>query len=353
MCPLWQYVSRSSHRAESRRQFVDQRHLQSRSQSHDLVPGGGHTAKNVPRTCPLDASALSSTNETSEWHAQHLRLPRRNRQHARNGHQREPRVHQEGRQLGRGGAANPKAAPTNRQSNQARRRVQRLDDSGGQAQRNTSRSAQEPQQNLAQGHPRDASDDARPIIGVGSSGDQGVQPRRQTQTQTYAEKVRQEVRGRTRGPPFVWAYVGLIMSLQQRGQHGRHANGTRAYRRTGPIGTHLAKPNLRRGSILQAGQNVQSGYQENHTEYRVARETVARSRSTQSNQGRAQVRTSTAHGHGTRATRVLGRYDEDVNIMVKAFFTERGVQANSKAWHNATQSEHIQRTAIAHAQRPK
>ena len=39
----------------------------------------------------------------------------------------------------------------------------------------------------------------------------------QEQTQTDAEKVRQEGRGHTRGPPFVWAYLGLIKSLQQRG----------------------------------------------------------------------------------------------------------------------------------------
>ena len=53
------------------------------------------------------------------------------------------------------------------------------------------------------------------------------------------------------------------------------------------------------------------------------------------------------------APRVSGRSAEDVKIMVKAFLAERGVQANSKAWHNAVQSEHIQRMAIAHAQRPK
>ena len=39
----------------------------------------------------------------------------------------------------------------------------------------------------------------------------------QEQTQTYAEKVRQEGRGHKRGPPFVWAYLGLVKSLQQRG----------------------------------------------------------------------------------------------------------------------------------------
>ena len=35
--------------------------------------------------------------------------------------------------------------------------------------------------------------------------------------------------------------------------------------------------------------------------------------------------------------------------MVKAFSAERSVQANSKAWHNAMQSEQIQSLAIAHA----
>ena len=39
----------------------------------------------------------------------------------------------------------------------------------------------------------------------------------QKQTQTYAEKVRQEAKGHTRGPPFVCAYLGLVKSLQQRG----------------------------------------------------------------------------------------------------------------------------------------
>ena len=134
-------------------------------------------------------------------------------------------------------------------------------------------------------------------------------------------------------------------------QHGRHANGTRPIDLVGPTVSPSAEPNLRRGSILQAGQNVLlSEHQESHTEYRVARETIARYRSTQSNRGSAQIRTSTAHGHGTRAASVSGRCAEDVKIMVMAFLAERGVQANSKAWHNAMQSEHIQRMTIAHEQ---
>ena len=36
-----------------------------------------------------------------------------------------------------------------------------------------------------------------------------------------------------------------------------------------------------------------------------------------------------------------------MKIKVKAFLAGKGVQANSKAWHNAMQSEHVQRMATA------
>ena len=38
---------------------------------------------------------------------------------------------------------------------------------------------------------------------------------------------------------------------------------------------------------------------------------------------------------------------KNVTIIVKTFPAEIGVQANSKAWHNAMQSEHVKRMAIA------
>ena len=60
-----------------------------------------------------------------------------------------------------------------------------------------------------------------------------------------------------------------------------------------------------------------------------------------------------AHCYGTRATRVVEDLLKTKKIMVKAFLAGRGVQANSKACHNAMQSEHMQRMATAHAQRPK
>ena len=169
----------------------------------------------------------------------------------------------------------------------------------------------------------------------------------QKQTRTYAVKVRQEEREHTRGPPFVWACLGLIKSLQQRCNTvgTRTAQGlSTCWARLEPL---LPNKNLRRGSILQAGQNVQSGHQENHTEHSVARETIARSRSTRSNPGRAQVRRSTAHGHGTRATSVLGRSDDDVKIMVKAFLAESGVQANIVA------QRHAERAHTAHGNRSR
>ena len=138
------------------------------------------------------------------------------------------------------------------------------------------------------------------------------------------------------------------------GQHGRHeekAQGLSTHRaRLEPLLPNQICDEVR---FCRLDNNVQCGHQENHSEHRVARETIARSRSTRPNRGRAQVRTSTAHGHETRAFRVSGRSAEDVKIMVEAFLAERGVQANSKASHNAMQSEHIQRMALAHAQRPK
>ena len=91
----------------------------------------------------------------------------------------------------------------------------------------------------------------------------------QKQMQTHAEKVRQEGSGHTRGPPFVWAYLGLVKSLQERGNAvvATTVQGTATYgARLEPLSP---TQNMRRGAILQAGQNVQSRHQENHAEHRV------------------------------------------------------------------------------------
>ena len=88
----------------------------------------------------------------------------------------------------------------------------------------------------------------------------------QKQTQTFAEKVRQEEKGHTRGPPFVWCghtWALSIKSLQQRSNAvgARTAQGIATYC---PTGTALANADLRRGAFLQAGQNVQSRHQDSH-----------------------------------------------------------------------------------------
>ena len=78
-CRMWQHIRRPPNSAEARRRLLGQRHLQTRSPSHDLVPRRGHTANplqslcpagwrlaNVQRTCPLDASACSSIDDSHE-----------------------------------------------------------------------------------------------------------------------------------------------------------------------------------------------------------------------------------------------------------------------------------------------
>ena len=73
---------------------------------------------NVLRTCPLSASALPAPTIRASWHAQPVRQPRRNKQRARHGPEREPRVHRE-RRSGRrrnndteGNSDEPQAEPS-------------------------------------------------------------------------------------------------------------------------------------------------------------------------------------------------------------------------------------------------
>ena len=143
------------------------------------------------------------------------------------------------------------AASTNRQPNQAaaRRRSQRIDNvTQGQGGRQGG-GAEDPQQDHAQYHSENASDDERPLIhGVGHAADQGLGPEAdnmQKQTQTYAEKVRQDWKGHTRGPPFVWAYLGLVKSLQQRGSAVGARTGTGQSDLLGPTGAALTNSIMR------------------------------------------------------------------------------------------------------------
>ena len=83
-------------------------------------------------------------------------------------------------------------------------------------------------------------------------------------TQTYAEKVRQEERGHTRGPPFVWAYLGLVNSLQQRD----NTVGTRTAQSLRTFWVCQTK-SAKRSDSAEAPQDVQSRRRENHAEHRV------------------------------------------------------------------------------------
>ena len=163
----------------------------------------------------------------------------------------------------------------------------------------------------------------------------------QKQTQNYAEKV--AARGaRTHTRPTLRVGIsGPGQVSPAEGQRSGSENGTGHSDLLGPTGTALTNSNMRPSAILQAGQNVQSRHQENQAEHRVSGETAPRFRSTRSNRGRVQVWTVSAHSHGTRAADPSGGSSEGVKIKVKAFLAEEGVQENSKAWHNAMQSEHV------------
>ena len=227
---------------------MDQRHLQNRPQPHleEIT---------FPISCNLCAQEFGDLQTycthvrlthlpfpaptiKENRHAQPARQPRRHRQHPKPGDEREPRVHQEGRQPRRRRA---KAATTNRQPNQtARRRASgsmtvvakpKVDGKVEQKSHNKImlKAILKTHQTM-----RDLSLTVwvwyTLLIKPSSSEAHSMQK----QTRTYAEKVRQEGRGHTREPPFVWAYLGLIKSLQQGVQHGRHETCTRPIDFLGP-----------------------------------------------------------------------------------------------------------------------
>ena len=144
----------------------------------------------------------------------------------------------------------------------------------------------------------------------------------QKQTQTYAEKVRQEGRGHTRGPPFVWAHLGLVKSLQEREPLSpmQICNEVRFCRLDKTYKADIKRITL---NIVSPEKRllVLEGLSQTEAERKYPR---------------------------TRATDLSGGSSEDVKFTVKAFLAEKGMQANSKGWHNAMQSEHVQRMATAY-----
>ena len=180
---------------------------------------------------------------------------------------------------------------------------------------------EDPQQDHAQGHSQNASDDERPLIhGVGHAADQGFEPRGGQHAEADANLRREsQTRGeRTHTRPAIRVGIlGLGQVSPAEGERSGSKNGTGHGDLLGPTGTALTNADLRRGAFLQAGQNVQSRHQENHAEHPFSGEAASRSRSTQPNRVRAQVRTGSTDSYGKRAASVPGRSSEDVKIDCK------------------------------------
>ena len=198
--------------------------------------------------------------------------------------------------------AKPNTAPTCRQPHQVIRRSQRLDGGGGgQALNGQQGRTEEPQQDHVEGNSQNT------FLLVKASSTEAESK----QTQTCAERVRQEGRRHTRGP----IRVGFPGSDQASSGEGyevgtRTAHGHRAL--VGSTGTPSADPNLRRGPILQVGQHVQSRRQDNHACTSCHQRNGCSLSDTQANRCGAQVRSSSTHCHRTRVTDVSGRTLEEV-----------------------------------------
>ena len=338
MCQLWQHICRSTHSTEPRSQLMDQGRVQYKAQPRFLATRSGTTTNllqhlrarvrrpaNVLCACPPDALARSSTDDPRKQTCPVCGTSQTQQTHSRDGHDREPRIRQARRQQNRRGTAKPKAAPTNSQSNQEGRRGPRLNDSSGQAQGRQGRT-EESQQSHAQHFSQSALDDAGLVLdGLGRTAG-SVKPRSRQHAETDANLRGESATGRTRVYPRPTVRLGIPGSDKDppsEAQRSWSANGAGNRGLLGPPGTASASPNLRRGEILQAGQNVQSRCQENCTQHSITRATVPRSRRARPNRGRAKVRTSATNSHGKGVTDVPGRALEDVKIMVGTFLAER------------------------------
>ena len=141
----------------------------------------------------------------------------------------------------------------------------------------------------------------------------------QKQTQTFAEKLRQEEQGHTRGHHSS-GLTRVSSSLFSKGATQWARGQCKASRATGPDWNPVGRP-----KILDEVRfcRLDTTYKAD-----VKRITL---RSTRANKGRAQVRTSSTHSTGTRAPDISGRSLEDLKIKVKAFLVERGKQAARRA----------------------
>ena len=220
---------------------MDQRHLQNRPQSHDLGIGGDHTSNhlqslraricrfaNVLRTCPLDPSAFPITDDSrvdmsslfdnpdATGNTQDLDMSGSQGSIKREGSR---GVQESRRQLRRtvsrtkqreGGVSGlttvvPKPKKDGKVDQQILNKIML-------------KATFQTHQTM-----RDLSSTVWDTALIKTSSPEA--DNMQKQARIYAEKVRFEVRGHTRGPPFVWAYLGLVT-----GSPERH----RAWRPSGP-----------------------------------------------------------------------------------------------------------------------
>ena len=273
-------------------------------------------------------------------HAQLLGQRRRNKQHARNGHEREPRVHHwEGRHLGRRGAAKSKAAPTNRQTKR---------DGGAsgsttvvakpKADIKVEQSLNKILKAILQTHQtmRDLSSTVSHCGSRRRAPNQTACRNRRRTTQKRFGKRSEDTHEDRKSCGHIWAWSSLCRRGKPRSARERHE----AYRRTGPRLEPLLSNQI--CDEVQAGENVQSGRQENHTEHRVtetfSKHSINPKQSASTDEHRAR--------HGTRATDLSGRSAEDVKITVKTFLAERDVQATTtcraniySVWQPLTQND--------------
>ena len=151
----------------------------------------------------------------------------------------------------------------------------------------------------------------------------------QKQTQIHTEKVRQEGRGHTRGPPFVWAHLGLVRPLHQRcnAVGARTAQGTATYwARLEPLSPMQICDEVR---FCRLDKTYKADIKR-VTLYMVSREKrLLVLEALGQTEAERKCGRAPAHSHGTRATDLSGRSSEDVKITVEAFLAEKGVQANS------------------------
>ena len=221
--------------------------------------------------------------------------------------------------------AKPNTAPTCRQRHQTIRRSQRLDGGGGQALNGQQGRTEEPQQDHVEGNSQNTS-----LLVKASSTEAESK-----QTQTCAERVRQEGRRHTRR----LIRVGFPGSDQASSGEGYEAREQRRPSRA--IGLHWnpfcrPKPATRSDSAGWTTCAKQTSRQSRCTSCH-QRNGCSLS-DTQANRCGAQVRSSPTHCHRTRATDVSGRTLEDVKLLVCRHTARRGTTPCRASAHNAWQS---------------